>query len=677
MRQHPEFAPRRIRGRRWLVAAGRTLPVISGADETVPEPDPVAEDAVRESPVPRDADGNVNFAEFDGDLAELQASLDAEFDQLLEDGDATADDFEAVAQDIEAVRGEVARIEAEEAEEAERIAAIRARVRPEASDEDPEADPEVEPAAEPDEQPAPAPAPAPDPDARVPVTAAGRPVARRRGASPAGVARRSPASPPAPRHEEPRISITAAADVPGIGLGSEMSLTDVARGFAARAHNMADGGSAHVATITVPADPETVIADGSSVDDVLRQLEALCDPRRLEPTLATPANALVAAGGWCAPPETRFDFLGLEGTSGLLDLPTIQMSRGSLQVPDYIGLSAATGALWTWTEAQDIAAYASGQVTNKALTTNVATLTTDAAHGITVGDQVTVSGVDATFDGTYTTTAVTSTTFSYAKTAANVASVAVSPVGRWQDLTAEQTKPCLRIPCPGFTEYTLEAEGVCVTHGNLSSRAWPELQNRFVSLVMIAHLHRMSAAKIAKIAADAADVTVPDGGSDIVGNVVDALAMQAADIRSQHRMDVNAVVEAVLPQWWMEAMRAVLAKRSGVDMIDVPMSRIQGLFTQLRIRPQFVYALDPLWTGSNRTAWPTTSKALLYPAGTYFEGTGGTIDLGVQRDSVLNATNDFTAAWSETFYTVGRRGPAGREVTVTTPMDGKTGGDNT
>ena len=68
-------------------------------------------------------------------------------------------------------------------------------------------------------------------------------------------------------------------------------------------------------------------------------------------------------------------------------------------------------------------------VSNKALTDNVATLTTSAAHGFEVGESVTVAGVDSTFNGTYTITAKTSTTFSYAKTASNVTSAAVSPAG--------------------------------------------------------------------------------------------------------------------------------------------------------------------------------------------------------------------------------------------------------
>ena len=76
------------------------------------------------------------------------------------------------------------------------------------------------------------------------------------------------------------------------------------------------------------------------------------------------------------------------------------------------------------------AAKSTYSVSNKALTSNVATLTTSAAHGLSVGEKISVSGVDATFNGDYTVTLVpTTTTFSYAKTNADVVSAAVSPVG--------------------------------------------------------------------------------------------------------------------------------------------------------------------------------------------------------------------------------------------------------
>ena len=69
-------------------------------------------------------------------------------------------------------------------------------------------------------------------------------------------------------------------------------------------------------------------------------------------------------------------------------------------------------------------------ITNKALTSDVATLTTSAAHGLSTGLEITITGVDATFNGTYTITgAPTTTTFTYAKVASDVPSAAVSPVG--------------------------------------------------------------------------------------------------------------------------------------------------------------------------------------------------------------------------------------------------------
>jgi hypothetical protein len=69
-------------------------------------------------------------------------------------------------------------------------------------------------------------------------------------------------------------------------------------------------------------------------------------------------------------------------------------------------------------------------INNKALTSDVATLTTTTAHGLSTGMQITITGVDATFNGEYRITGVpTTTTFTYAKVASDVASTAVSPVG--------------------------------------------------------------------------------------------------------------------------------------------------------------------------------------------------------------------------------------------------------
>lgn len=67
----------------------------------------------------------------------------------------------------------------------------------------------------------------------------------------------------------------------------------------------------------------------------------------------------------------------------------------------------------------------------KSLSSNLATLTTDSAHFISIGDLITVSGVDATFNGTHQITSVTNTTFSYYKDSGNVSPTSVSPKGTY------------------------------------------------------------------------------------------------------------------------------------------------------------------------------------------------------------------------------------------------------
>jgi hypothetical protein len=69
----------------------------------------------------------------------------------------------------------------------------------------------------------------------------------------------------------------------------------------------------------------------------------------------------------------------------------------------------------------------SSTVARKELTSNMAILTTSTAHGLYPGVQITVAGVDATFNGSYVVHNVPSpTTVQYQKTAANVAETSAS-----------------------------------------------------------------------------------------------------------------------------------------------------------------------------------------------------------------------------------------------------------
>ena len=80
------------------------------------------------------------------------------------------------------------------------------------------------------------------------------------------------------------------------------------------------------------------------------------------------------------------------------------------------------------------AAAKQGVITNKAKTSSVATLTTSAAHGLTVGEYVGVFDVDDTFDGTYVVASTpSSTTFTYSLVSASVASASVASTATYKN----------------------------------------------------------------------------------------------------------------------------------------------------------------------------------------------------------------------------------------------------
>jgi hypothetical protein len=110
-------------------------------------------------------------------------------------------------------------------------------------------------------------------------------------------------------------------------------------------------------------------------------------------------------------------------TTNLFTIPSHGFSNGDLV--QYEGI--ATNGLRGQNTQNTAISYTSFAITNKALTTNVATITTNSAHGFSTGQSVDIRGVDATFNGVYNITGTPSgTTFTYARTADNVTSTAVS-----------------------------------------------------------------------------------------------------------------------------------------------------------------------------------------------------------------------------------------------------------
>jgi len=409
----------------------------------------------------------------------------------------------------------------------------------------------------------------------------------------------------------PELVITAAADVPRLSPGDKIptlqGLVD-ATISRAKALGTTNGQPNFVPLASINREFPVTIDETMNPDRIRHEFEQLVE----EGQTAKGMEALVAAGGWCAPSEIRYDFFRVSEVSGLLDLPTFGVRRGGLRWPQSLSLAdffALTGAPasgtataatmpWRWTEADDIA---------------------------------TVTGSGA--------------------------------------------KLCLRPPCPTFDEARLEAFGICVTAGNLTEDAFPELIRHFIAQTVVAHGRAMNRRIIAQVVA-ASTATNPTGGAVLDGataHVLGGYELNAVDYREKHGMSDDAVLEGVLPSWLRGLLRSDLAKQNGVGLEKMAVSdeMLRDWFDERGIRMQWVQDWQTRDVASGiahsggtiPVTWPTSALGLLYAAGTFGRGNGMTLDLGVVRDSVLNAENDHTAAWSEEATLVARFGHESRVIT--------------
>jgi hypothetical protein len=99
--------------------------------------------------------------------------------------------------------------------------------------------------------------------------------------------------------------------------------------------------------------PEDLVID-RGVDDMEVLANAAKESR-------LPGGSLTAAGGWCAPSETIYDFCEGETLDGLISLPEVNVKRGGInftkgpQFSDFYGVPWTNGAGFLQTEADAIA----------------------------------------------------------------------------------------------------------------------------------------------------------------------------------------------------------------------------------------------------------------------------------------------------------------------------------
>jgi hypothetical protein len=414
----------------------------------------------------------------------------------------------------------------------------------------------------------------------------------------------------------PRLAVTASIDIPGKAAGADIvSMDDLGDAFSkkSRAIPISRTGSTEQGHIvaTIKNQFEHTVDNNTSFSKVGQLIKHLTRPEM--------AEALVAGGGWCAPSEIRYDFFNIACSDGLIDLPTVGITRGGIQFPvspslaDAVGSNAFGGFAvtfsnasvpWLWTEADD---------------------------------EATVTG---------------------------------SP-----------NKPCMRVPCPTFDEERLDCYGICLTAGNLTNDAYPEATQNTLQLLMAAHERAINARLIALMVAASGAATAITGGAATdaaAPRIYDAVSLAATDYRARYGMCTDDVLEVVLPYWVRDVLRADLAWKAGVDAWQaVADAEITSFFTARNVRVQWVSDWQVRGSGQfgNATglvAWPTTVNFMIFAAGTFLHGQGMTLDLGVIRDSVLNAENDYTAAWSEECHLIAMVGHASRQYSVGFNVNGST-----
>jgi hypothetical protein len=572
-------------------------------------------------------------------LGELRAAAEAEFDGIYgADGGARADQLARANELIEAIEKIQSRSEALAADAADTQAkfdALAARRRPTAETESPAGD------GQGDNEQGGTTAPTPEEPAQagqlVPVggaTTASRELGGLAGGkqlnpSLAGIRTAGPTqTPPAPP-----LAITASVGLPGaFEPGARINdlrqlgdlVEDRARGMgdAGKGTNryMPRRGSESYGGVQIASIArqwrDGQFSDAGGIAEIEEYRTRIAAKRRPDAF-----SALVAAGGWCAMGEPIWDFFNVTCQGGMIDLPTRGINRGGIIVPT----SPTVADAYTPNLGLYGAAFSNA---------TVPWLWTEADDILTV--------------------------------------------------TGSTNKPCLRVPCAGMTNYRLECYGVCITAGNLADNAWPESTANFLQLINNVHYHASNARYISQIstlagAAIFASVGCTGGGRGAAAPLLGVAEIAAVDTRTRYGACPDDVMEWVLPTWAKTSVRIDLSKRMGIsDFMCVTDAMIAAWFNCRNIRVQFVEDWQVRAAGQPGSSTPiqtlpTSVQGLMYFPGAIVRGNGMSLNLGVVRDSTLNAENDHTALWMEECHLIAQFGPAPRLYQIELCPDGTVG----
>jgi len=225
----------------------------------------------------------------------------------------------------------------------------------------------------------------------------------------------------------------------------------------------------------------------------------------------------------------------------------------------------------------------------------------------------------------------------------------------------------------------VDAESDAVTlqleFGNFMTRAYPELVNRNNELGLIQHARFAELELLSKMTALSTQVTAA-AKLGVGRDFLNAIARGAAAYRSRHRMRRATPLRVIAPEWVLDAMRTDFSQQlPGDDAVALADATIQNFLDRQNVRVS--WHLDGTFAAQAGSAplveFPSTFTWHLFAEGSFLFLDGGTLDIGVVRDSALVSTNDYKV-FMETFEGVAMIGVEALAVTQESVIEGATVG---
>jgi chemotaxis protein histidine kinase CheA len=232
------------------------------------------------------------------------------------------------------------------------------------------------------------------------------------------------------------------------------------------------------------------------------------------------------------------------------------------------------------------------------------------------------------------------------------------------------TKTSLTVTSATETTVATDAVTLQLQFGNLMARAYPELIARHNELALIQHAREAEQYLASKLTAGSTAVT----STSLIGVARDYLVQvgrAAAAYRSRHRLDPTAPLRVIAPAWVKDAMVADLALAMPGDNTLNATAEIDGYLAARGVNITFSHDLDVFGAQSTGAMleFPDSFSWYMFAEGTFLFLDGGTLDLGIIRDSTLVGTNDYKM-FVETFEGVAKVGIESLVVTSTISVNG-------